>query len=42
MAVGRGELNEPAIKSAIAEGTRELVGATAPAHGLTLRSVQYD
>jgi tRNA pseudouridine38-40 synthase len=42
LAIGRGELEEHAIKSAIDEGTRELVGATAPAHGLTLRSVQYD
>jgi len=42
LAVGRGELDEQTIKRAIEEGDRELVGATAPAHGLTLRSVQYD
>jgi tRNA pseudouridine38-40 synthase len=42
LALGRGELDEHAIKRAIDEGNRDLVGATAPAHGLTLRSVQYD
>jgi tRNA pseudouridine38-40 synthase len=42
LAVARGELDEQTIKRAIEEGDRELVGATAPAHGLTLRSVQYD
>ena len=42
LAVGRGELDENAIKRAIDEGTRELIGATAPPYGLTLRSVQYD
>jgi tRNA pseudouridine38-40 synthase len=42
LAVGRGELDESTIKRAIAEGDRNLVGSTAPAHGLTLRSVQYD
>jgi tRNA pseudouridine38-40 synthase len=42
LAVGRGELDESTIKRAIAEGDRNLAGATAPAHGLTLRSVQYD
>lgn len=42
LTAGRGELEERAIKRAIDEGNRHLVGATAPAHGLTLRSVQYD
>ncbi len=42
LAAGRGELDESAITRAIDERNRELVGATAPAHGLTLRSVQYD
>jgi tRNA pseudouridine38-40 synthase len=42
LAAGRGELDESTINRAIAEGDRHLVGATAPAHGLTLRSVQYD
>jgi len=42
LAAGRGELDERGIKQAIDEGNRDLVGATAPAHGLTLRSVHYD
>jgi tRNA pseudouridine38-40 synthase len=42
LAVGRGELDENTIKRAFDEGSRELIGATAPPHGLTLRSVQYD
>ena len=42
LAAGRGELDGQKIKRAIDEGDRNLVGATAPAHGLTLRSVQYD
>jgi|ERR1051326_194715 tRNA pseudouridine38-40 synthase len=42
LAAGRGELDEHTIKRAIDEGDRDLVGATAPAHGLTLRGVQYD
>ena len=42
LAVGRGELDDRAVKRAIGEGHRDLVGATAPAYGLTLRSVQYD
>ena len=42
LAAGRGELDESTIKRAIVEGNRNLVAATAPAHGLTLRSVQYD
>jgi tRNA pseudouridine38-40 synthase len=42
LAAGRGELDAHTIKRAIDEGDRDLVGPTAPAHGLTLRSVQYD
>ncbi|MFS8086970.1 MAG: tRNA pseudouridine(38-40) synthase TruA [Acidobacteriota bacterium] len=42
LAVARGEITEETVANAIAEGDRELVGATAPAHGLTLRSVRYD
>jgi tRNA pseudouridine38-40 synthase len=42
LAVGRGEIDEASIAKAIREGARELAGATAPAHGLTLKSVQYD
>ena len=42
LAAGRGEIDEQTIQRAINEGDRDLAGATAPAHGLTLRSVQYD
>jgi tRNA pseudouridine38-40 synthase len=42
LAVGRGEIDEEVIARAIREDRRELVGPTAPAHGLTLKSVQYD
>src|SRR5215813_5319549 len=42
LAAGRGELDEQTVKCAFDEGNRDLVGPTAPAHGLTLRSVQYD
>jgi len=42
LAAGRGEIDEQTIMRAIKERDRNLVGATAPAHGLTLRSVQYD
>src|SRR5215831_5008926 len=41
IAVGRGEIGERTVESAIREGDRSLVGPTAPAHGLTLVSVQY-
>ena len=41
MAVGRGELNEEIVQRAIDKGDRILVGATAPACGLTLMSVRY-
>jgi len=42
LAVGRGEITEDAIARAISEGERGEAGATAPAHGLTLKSVRYD
>ena len=42
LAAGHGELDEQTVKRAIDEGNRDLVGPTAPAYGLTLRSVQYD
>jgi tRNA pseudouridine38-40 synthase len=41
LAVGRGEITAETIARAIREGDRNLVGATAPACGLTLQSVQY-
>ncbi|HEX8144245.1 MAG TPA: tRNA pseudouridine(38-40) synthase TruA [Pyrinomonadaceae bacterium] len=40
--VGRGRLDEARVERAIASGERELVGATAPACGLTLLRVRYD
>jgi tRNA pseudouridine38-40 synthase len=42
MAVGRGEMDEERVERAIASGERELAGATAVPHGLTLMRVQYD
>jgi tRNA pseudouridine38-40 synthase len=42
LAAGRGEIDKQTIARAVKEGDRALVGATAPAHGLTLQSVQYD
>ncbi|HVS20711.1 MAG TPA: tRNA pseudouridine(38-40) synthase TruA [Pyrinomonadaceae bacterium] len=42
LAVGRGEIDEETIARALREGSRDLAGPTAPAHGLTLKSVQYD
>lgn len=42
LAVGRGEIDDEAITRAIQQGDRNLVGPTAPACGLTLKSVQYD
>ncbi len=42
MAVGRGELESELVSRAIKEGDRSLVGATAPACGLTLLSVRYE
>jgi tRNA pseudouridine38-40 synthase len=40
-AVGRSEIASETIARALSEGDRNLVGATAPACGLTLQSVQY-
>ena len=42
LAVGRGELDRRQVEQAINEGDRSLVGATAPACGLTLLSVRYE
>lgn len=42
MAVGRGELDHDAILAAVETGARPTAAVTAPAHGLTLRSVRYD
>ena len=42
MAVGRGEMENELVLRAINEGDRSLVGATAPACGLTLVSVRYE
>jgi tRNA pseudouridine38-40 synthase len=41
LAVGRGEMDAAPVARAINEGDRSLVGATAPAQGLTLVSVRY-
>ena len=40
--VGRGRLDEERVARALGSGDRKLVGATAPACGLTLMRVQYD
>ena len=42
MAVGRGEMDDKLVRRAIQDGDRSLVGATAPACGLTLVSVRYE
>jgi tRNA pseudouridine38-40 synthase len=42
LSIGRGEMNEDIITRAISTQDRSLVGATAPAHGLTLVSVDYE
>ena len=42
LGVGRGEIGAETVRLAIAKGERTLAGATVPANGLTLRSVQYD
>src|SRR5207248_1867741 len=42
LAVARNEIDEDKVARAIQQGDRALVGATAPANGLTLVSVQYD
>ncbi|HYX29605.1 MAG TPA: tRNA pseudouridine(38-40) synthase TruA [Pyrinomonadaceae bacterium] len=41
LCVGRNEMEESTVKRAMDSGDRSLVGPTAPAHGLTLVSVQY-
>jgi len=41
LAVGRGEIDQETVARAISEGDRSLAGSTAPAHGLTLMSVEY-
>jgi tRNA pseudouridine38-40 synthase len=41
LAVGRNEIDPVTVERAIEHGDRSLVGATAPAHGLTLVSVKY-
>ncbi|HSQ25385.1 MAG TPA: tRNA pseudouridine(38-40) synthase TruA [Pyrinomonadaceae bacterium] len=42
LAAGRHEIDEATVARAIQNGDRSLVGATAPANGLTLMSVQYE
>lgn len=42
LGAGRGEIAEATIARAFKKGNRDLVGATAPAHGLTLKSVEYN
>jgi tRNA pseudouridine38-40 synthase len=42
LAAGRGEIDADSIAHAIRAGKRDLAGPTAPAHGLTLKSVHYD
>lgn len=42
MAVARGEMDNELVMRAINKGDRSLVGATAPACGLTLLSVRYE
>ncbi|MEK6278834.1 MAG: tRNA pseudouridine(38-40) synthase TruA [Acidobacteriota bacterium] len=41
LAVGREEMDSALVERVINNGERSLVGATAPANGLTLRSVHY-
>ncbi len=42
LAVGRREIDAQIVRLAIEQGDRSLVGATAPACGLTLESVRYE
>lgn len=42
LAVGRGEIVQEIVTRALQQGERKLAGPTAPACGLTLKSVQYD
>src|SRR5262249_49641718 len=41
LAVGRGETDEETVAQAVSHGDRSLAGPTAPAHGLTLKGVEY-
>jgi tRNA pseudouridine38-40 synthase len=41
LGVGRGEIEEGIVNSALSSGNRALAGATAPARGLTLTNVSY-
>jgi len=42
LAAGRHEIDQTTVSRALRESDRSLAGATAPAHGLTLMSVQYE
>ena len=42
LAVGRAELDEESVRSAIENGQRPMEAVTAPAHGLTLLEVKYE
>lgn len=42
LAIGRGEIDQATVMRALSTGDRSLVGATAPAKGLTLTNVSYD
>jgi len=42
LAVGRGEIDKEIVARALLRGERKLAGPTAPACGLTLKSVRYD
>ncbi|HEY6046589.1 MAG TPA: tRNA pseudouridine(38-40) synthase TruA [Pyrinomonadaceae bacterium] len=42
LAAGRAEIDADSIAQAIQSGQRDVAGPTAPAHGLTLKSVHYD
>jgi tRNA pseudouridine38-40 synthase len=42
LAAARHEIDAQTIERAIRDGDRDLVAATAPAHGLTLKNVEYD
>jgi tRNA pseudouridine38-40 synthase len=41
LAVGRGEMDPETVRAALITGDRTLIGATAPAKGLTLLEVSY-
>ena len=40
--IGRGRIPQSAFQDAIESGNREVLGVTAPALGLSLRSVEYE